>query len=61
VLSMIFQSGIHLSKNKPDYAKAALYYQVAAESEHSSVAMYGLAYMHEYGVGVPRDLHLAIL
>jgi SEL1 protein len=58
LLRMMFQSG-STGASKPDYAKAALYYQVAAESEHSSVAMYGLAYMHEHGFGVPKDLHLA--
>jgi TPR repeat protein len=58
-MKMMFQSGVHSSSSKPDYSKAALYYQVAAESEHSAVAMYSLAYMHEHGFGLPRDLHLA--
>lgn len=55
----MFHTGHHASKNKRDYAKASLYYSVAAESEHSAVAMFALAYMHEYGYGVPRDLFLA--
>lgn len=45
--------------SRPDYKKAATYYQVAAESEQSAVAMFDLAYMYEHGFGIPRDLHLA--
>ena len=43
----------------PNYEKAASYYQVAAEVDHSSLAMYNLGYMHENGLGVVRDFHLA--
>ncbi|KAJ3379217.1 ERAD-associated protein [Lobulomyces angularis] len=42
-----------------DYEKAALYYQVAAESEHSAIAFFNLGYMHEHGLGVEEDYHLA--
>ncbi|KAJ3280414.1 ERAD-associated protein [Borealophlyctis nickersoniae] len=46
-------------RRKPDPAKAALYYQVAAESEFSSLAMWNLGWMHESGIGVEKDFHLA--
>eukprot|EP00842_Homolaphlyctis_polyrhiza_P006569 jgi/Hompol1/6913/HPOL_002365-RA len=43
----------------PLYEKAAAYYLVAAESEYSSIAMFNLGYMHEHGLGVAKDFHLA--
>ncbi|KXZ44261.1 hypothetical protein GPECTOR_70g492 [Gonium pectorale] len=36
---------------------AAIYYE--AYQERSPEAMFNLGFMHEFGVGVPRDLHLA--
>ncbi|CAG8433326.1 13061_t:CDS:10 [Ambispora gerdemannii] len=42
-----------------DYEKAAACYQVAAEFESSSMAMWNLGWMHENGIGVSRDFHLA--
>jgi TPR repeat protein len=46
-------------RGAPNYERAAMYYQTAADSEHSSLAMWNLAWMHECGVGVERDFHLA--
>jgi SEL1 protein len=42
-----------------DYEKAASCYQVAAEMERSSLAMWNLGWMHENGIGTVRDFHLA--
>jgi SEL1 protein len=44
---------------KVDYEKAASCYQVAAEMERSSLAMWNLGWMYENGVGVTLDYHLA--
>ncbi|TPX45628.1 hypothetical protein SeMB42_g01683 [Synchytrium endobioticum] len=46
-------------RGRPDYERAALYYQVAAELEFSAMAMWNLGWMHEFGIGVERDYHLA--
>ena len=37
-----------------DYEKAATCYQVAAEVDYSSMAMWNLGWMHENGIGVSR-------
>lgn len=42
-----------------DEAKAASCYQAAAESHHSAQALWNLGWMHENGVGVEQDFHLA--
>lgn len=42
-----------------DYSVAFSYYQAAAENEKSSLAMWDLAFMYEYGIGVKKDLYLA--
>lgn len=39
--------------------RAAQYYLMAAEQRHSSMAQWNLGYMHEYGIGVECDYHLA--
>lgn len=44
---------------KPDYGKAASCYQYAAEKHHNPLAMWNIGWMHENGVGVPLDYHLA--
>jgi TPR repeat protein len=44
---------------KPDYLVAFNYYQAAAENGKSSLAMWNLAFMYEYGIGVKKDLYLA--
>ncbi|KAI9208523.1 uncharacterized protein BJ171DRAFT_489184 [Polychytrium aggregatum] len=46
-------------RGRPDYQRAALYYQVAADIEASSVAMFNLGRMYECGIGVEKDYHLA--
>ncbi|ORX45589.1 HCP-like protein [Piromyces finnis] len=43
----------------PDYSIAFSYYQAAADNEKSSLAMWNLAFMYEYGIGVKKDLFLA--
>ncbi|KAJ3037669.1 ERAD-associated protein [Rhizophlyctis rosea] len=47
------------SSGAPDYAKAASHYQVAADMLYSAVAMWNLGWMHECGIGVSQDFHLA--
>jgi SEL1 protein len=41
-----------------DFAKAAKYYQTAAEARQPQ-AMFNLGLMHQYGVGLKQDFHLA--
>ncbi|PCH35634.1 HCP-like protein [Wolfiporia cocos MD-104 SS10] len=41
------------------WEKAAGYYQSAADTQMSALAMWNLGWMYENGVGVPRDFHLA--
>ncbi|KAK0486142.1 hypothetical protein IW261DRAFT_1453903 [Armillaria novae-zelandiae] len=41
------------------FEKAARYYQSAADTQMSALAMWNLGWMYENGVGVPRDFHLA--
>ncbi|KAF8908028.1 hypothetical protein CPB85DRAFT_1310505 [Mucidula mucida] len=41
------------------YEKAARYYQSAADTQMSALAMWNLGWMYENGVGVPQDFHLA--
>lgn len=41
------------------WEKAARYYQSAAETQMSALAMWNLGWMYENGIGVPRDFHLA--
>ncbi|KAL2912876.1 ERAD-associated protein [Polyrhizophydium stewartii] len=43
----------------PAYDRAAAYYLVAANTKHSSMAMFNLGYMYEHGLGVAKDFHLA--
>ena len=42
-----------------DYETAASLYRMAAENHHNSQAMFNLGYMHENGIGLVRDVHLA--
>jgi SEL1 protein len=42
-----------------DYQQAATHYKYATEISHNAQAMYNLAYMHENGLGLKRDIHLA--
>jgi len=43
----------------PDSEKAAACYQAAAETQQSAQAMWNLGWMHENGVGMDQDFHLA--
>ncbi|OLY80993.1 Protein sel-1-like protein [Smittium mucronatum] len=40
-------------------SKAAAAYMLSAEIEENEMAMWNLAYMYEFGIGVKRDFHLA--
>ncbi|CAF1585343.1 unnamed protein product [Adineta ricciae] len=42
-----------------NYELAASHYKSASDHSHSAQAMFNLAYMHEKGLGLKRDLHLA--
>ena len=42
-----------------DEGRAAACYQAAAESMYSAQAMWNVAWMHENGIGVEQDFHLA--
>ena len=42
-----------------DVDKAALCYQTAAETHHSAQALWNLGWIHENGMGVEQDFHLA--
>jgi len=42
-----------------DTEKAATCYQAAAEHQQSAQALYNLGWMHENGIGVEQDFHLA--
>lgn len=41
-----------------NYRKAVTHYRAASEARNAQ-AMFNLAYMHEHGIGLPQDLHLA--
>ncbi|KAH7883181.1 hypothetical protein F5I97DRAFT_1902756 [Phlebopus sp. FC_14] len=41
------------------WEKAAKYYQSAADTQVSALAMWNLGWMYENGLGVPQDYHLA--
>ncbi|TDL23048.1 HCP-like protein [Rickenella mellea] len=41
------------------WEKAAAYYQSAADTQLSAMAMWNLGWMYENGIGVPKDFHLA--
>lgn len=43
----------------PDQEKAAACYQAAAESLQSAQALWNLGWMHENGIGIDQDFHLA--
>jgi len=58
-LSQKLVGSLYGNQGKPDYSIAFSYYQVAAENEKSSLAMWNLAFMYEYGIGVKKDLYLA--
>ncbi|KAF7315131.1 Ubiquitin-protein ligase [Mycena indigotica] len=41
------------------FEKAVKYYQAAADTQQSALAMWNLGWMYENGIGVPQDFHLA--
>ncbi|KAG8126390.1 putative Protein sel-1 protein [Naja naja] len=42
-----------------DYETAFIHYRLATEQQHSAQAMFNLGYMHEKGLGIKQDIHLA--
>lgn len=42
-----------------DYETAAGHYRLASEQQHNAQAMFNLGYMHEQGLGMAKDIHLA--
>ncbi|XP_076259356.1 HMG-coA reductase degradation 3 isoform X2 [Rhynchophorus ferrugineus] len=42
-----------------DYETAAFQYRIAAEQQHNAQALFNLGYMHEQGLGLEKDIHLA--
>lgn len=42
-----------------DYETAASHYRLASEQQHNAQAMFNLGYMHEQGLGMIKDMHLA--
>merc|ERR1719427_403913 len=42
-----------------DYEVAASHYRIASEHQNNAQAMFNLGYMHELGLGMKRDIHLA--
>ncbi|XP_014221222.1 protein sel-1 homolog 1 [Trichogramma pretiosum] len=44
---------------KVDYEAAASHYRSASEQQHNAQAMFNLGYMHERGLGLTKDRHLA--
>ncbi|ORY30204.1 hypothetical protein BCR39DRAFT_529970 [Naematelia encephala] len=46
-------------ETESDAARAASYYQTAADTQSSALAYWNLGHMYEHGKGVPRDWHLA--
>lgn len=42
-----------------DYETAASHYRLASEQQHNAQAMFNLGYMHEQGLGMAKDMHLA--
>lgn len=42
-----------------DYETAATHYRLASDQQHNAQAMFNLGYMHEQGLGMVKDWHLA--
>jgi len=51
--------GVTPSESHTRYEKAARYYQSAADTQMSALAMWNLGWMYENGLGVQQDFHLA--
>jgi len=58
-LSQKIAGRLYGKQGTPDYSIAFSYYQAAADNERSSIAMWNLGVMYEYGIGVKKDLFLA--
>lgn len=54
-----FGLGVPEEHESTRYEKAAGYYQSAADTQMSALAMWNLGWMYENGKGVPMDFHLA--
>ncbi|KAH9863631.1 hypothetical protein J1614_009563 [Plenodomus biglobosus] len=50
---------LHGLGTPPDQEKAAACYQAAAETMQSAQALWNLGWMHENGIGIDQDFHLA--
>lgn len=42
-----------------DFSTAAVHYRIASDQLHSAQAMFNLGFMHEQGLGMKQDIHLA--
>jgi len=42
-----------------DFSAAAVHYRIASDQLHSAQAMFNLGFMHEQGLGMKQDIHLA--
>ncbi|KAM4522598.1 protein sel-1 homolog 1 isoform 2-T2 [Odontesthes bonariensis] len=42
-----------------DYETAVIHYRLASEQQNGAQAMFNLGYMHEKGLGIKQDIHLA--
>jgi len=42
-----------------DFTTAAVHYRIASDQLHSAQAMFNLGFMHEQGLGMKQDIHLA--
>ena len=51
--------GLGSEQSTPDASKAAACYQAAADTQQSAQALWNLGWMHENGVGIDQDFHLA--
>lgn len=51
--------GFGTEGSAPDASKAAACYQAAADTLQSAQAMWNLGWMHENGIGIDQDFHLA--
>ncbi|KAI8459611.1 hypothetical protein BY996DRAFT_8529847 [Phakopsora pachyrhizi] len=54
-----YLNGYGTLSGKPQPEKAAACYQTATNTHHSAMAMWNLGWMHENGIGVSQDYHLA--
>jgi SEL1 protein len=48
-----------LGGSSPNFELAAHHYKQASDLGHSPQAMFNLGFMHQYGIGLPQDFHLA--